>query len=530
MKDMILKNRKGTFGEILTDYDFGSWKLSYERNNERSIEFTIYKTSMNWDLFESLLNEMLLEWKGQNYVVKSTAIKYDGMNVLNEVTAKHIFMEFQNHYIQKDLENEELNNEEDEQDDSKPTMTLEQYLDFGFKGNKIGFTYEIVGKFDQRVAVDELGNKNGMEFLTEGAELFNYIYFADNKKIYIYDEESFYKASNIPLIYKYNSSEVQATTTTTDLFTYIQGFGKKKTKAETNNYNPVKPKDISYSGTFIKDGTWRTEVVGASYSKEINCKWGNEILEWTLKKMAKGGLLDVYLDEELVGRYECYSKTATSEKIVIARNLSKGKHTFKAVFRGAKPGVDYKKSKPCMYVGTEKSTVLNITAVLKGSDLYHTYAEYKSPNVDTFGWSEAPTVFDDNALDEDELLKKIKAELNDQPTVEVSTNYLGSVEDKHYIGHDDIKENNTIRFIHQPLGYNLDLKVVKLTASHPLVNEPVEVDFSNSPTDIIKIQQNLNRNIKKMNNLTQGDSLNSGSSISMPENYSDIVGVTLIDG
>lgn len=527
---MILKNRKGTFGEILTDYDFGSWKLSYERNNERSIEFTIYKTSMNWDLFESLLNEMLLEWKGQNYVVKSTAIKYDGMNVLNEVTAKHIFMEFQNHYIQKDLENEELNNEEDEQDDSKPTMTLEQYLDFGFKGNKIGFTYEIVGKFDQRVAVDELGNKNGMEFLTEGAELFNYIYFADNKKIYIYDEESFYKASNIPLIYKYNSSEVQATTTTTDLFTYIQGFGKKKTKAETNNYNPVKPKDISYSGTFIKDGTWRTEVVGASYSKEINCKWGNEILEWTLKKMAKGGLLDVYLDEELVGRYECYSKTATSEKIVIARNLSKGKHTFKAVFRGAKPGVDYKKSKPCMYVGTEKSTVLNITAVLKGSDLYHTYAEYKSPNVDTFGWSEAPTVFDDNALDEDELLKKIKAELNDQPTVEVSTNYLGSVEDKHYIGHDDIKENNTIRFIHQPLGYNLDLKVVKLTASHPLVNEPVEVDFSNSPTDIIKIQQNLNRNIKKMNNLTQGDSLNSGSSISMPENYSDIVGVTLIDG
>ena len=26
--------------------------------------------------------------------------------------------------------------------------------------------------------------------LTEGAELFNYIYFADNKKIYIYDDES----------------------------------------------------------------------------------------------------------------------------------------------------------------------------------------------------------------------------------------------------------------------------------------------------------------------------------------------------
>lgn len=528
MESLILKNRKNTFGEVLIDFDFGSFKYEYEKNNERSIGFTIYKTSLNGDIFENLLNEMLLAWKGQEYVIKSTSIKYDGAIVSNEVTAKHVFMEFQNHYIQKDLENEEMNNEETTDEDSKPTMTLEQYLEFGFKGNKLGFTYEVKGKFTNRVAIDELGNKNGMEYLTEGAELFNYIYFADNKKIYIYDEETFYQMSDIPLIYKYNSSEVQATVTTTDIKTYIQGYGKKKTKAETKNYDPVKPPNISYSGTFIKDGTWRTETVGASYSKEINCKWGNETLEWTLKKMSKGGLLDVYLDNELVGAYECYSKTATSEKIIIARKLTKGKHTFKAVFRGAKNGVDYKQSKPCMYVGTEKSTVLNITAVLKGTDIYHAYAEWPSPNMDAFGFAEAPTVFDDSALDDDELLKKIKAELNDQPTVELSTNYLGSVEDKHYIGNDDIKENNTIRFIHQPLGYNLDLKVVKLTQSHPIVNQPVEVDFSNSPTDIIKIQQGLNRNIKKVNSLVKGGSLG-GSSFTMPKLASDSIGSVLVD-
>ena len=529
MRDMVLKNKKGTFGEILVDYDFGSWKLDYEKNGERSIDFTIYKTYINSDLFDALSNEMLVNWKGQEYVIKSTSVKYDGEIISNEVTAKHIFMEFQNHYIQKDLENEEMNSDETSDEENKPRMTLEQYLEFGFKGNKLGFTYEIRGKFTDRVAIDELGNKNGMEFLTEGAELFNYIYFADNKKIYIYDEETFYQMADIPLIYKYNSSEVQATVSTMDVRTYIQGYGKKKTKAETKNYKPMKPKDLGYSGTFIKNGTWRTDVKGASYTKTFNCKWGNETLEWTLKKMAKGGLLDVYLDDELVGQYECYSKSATSEKIVIARNLSKGTHTFKAVFKGAKPGIDYKKSKPCMYVGTEKSTVLNLTAVLKGSDVYHAYAEYKSPNIDAFGFSEAPTVFDDNALDKGELLKKIKSELNDQPTVEVSTNYLGSVEEKHYIGHDDIKENNTIRFIHQPLGYNLDLKVVKITAAHPLVNEPVEVDFSNSPTDIIKIQQGISRNIKKVNNLVRGGSLNSGSSFTMPKLASDSIGSVLVD-
>src|SRR5699024_1600572 len=360
--------------------------------------------------FDSIVNEMIVIYQGQKYVIKSTDINYDGSMVSVEVTAKHIFMEFQNHYVQKDIEYEELNSEEDTNgtgEESKPTMTLEQYLDFGFKGNKLDFTYEIKGKFTQRVAIDELGNKNGMEYLTEGAELFGYIYYADNKKIYIYDEQTFYELSQEPIIYKLNNDEVQATVTTTELKTYIQGYGKKKTKSETKNYNPIKPKDLSYSGAFIKDGTWRTESVGASYSKTFNCKWGNETLEFTLKKMAKGGLMDVYLDDELVGRYECYSKTATSEKIVIAQGLKKGSHTFKAVFRGAKSGVDYKKSKPCMYVGTEKSTVLNLTAVLKGTDIYYAYAEYKSPNYEVFGHSEAPTVFDDNALDKEELLQKL---------------------------------------------------------------------------------------------------------------------------
>lgn len=527
METLVLKNKKETFAEIVTDFDFNSFKYEYEKNNERSISFTIYKTNQNSDIFDNLLNEMLLMWKGQCYVIKSTSIKYDGLVVTNEIVAKHIFMEFQNHYIQKDLESEELNTEETEEE-SKPTMTLEQYLEFGFRNNKLDFSYEIVGEFDQRVAIDELGGKNGMEFLTDGAELFNYIYFADNKKIYIYNDDTFYQMSDLPLIYKYNSSEVQATTSTTDVRTYIQGYGKKKTKAETKNYNPVKPPNLNYSGTFIKEGTWRTEIVGASYTKTFNCKHGNETLEWTLKKMSKGGKLDIFLDDEYIGSYQCYSKTATTENIIIAKGLKEGTHKFKAVFRGGISGVDYKESKPCMYVGTEKSTVLNITAILKGTDVYHAYAYHESPNVDAFGWSEAPTVFDDDALDEDELLEIIKAKLNDQPTVEVSTNYLGSFEEKHYLRNDDIHENHMIHFIHQPLGYNLDLKVVKLTESHPLVNQPVEVDFSNSPTDIIKIQQRINRNINKISNIGKGESIGA-SPYFITENYSDIVGVTILD-
>ena len=99
----------------------------------------------------------------------------------------------------------------------------------------------------------------------------------------------------------------------------------------------------------------------------------------------------------------------------------------------------------------------------------------------------APTVFDDTALDNDMLLKSLKAQLNDQPTVELATNYLGL---------EQIKDNNMIRFIHKPLGFNTDLKVVKLSAPHAYVNESVQVEFSNASKDIVQIQNQINRNIK----------------------------------
>ena len=517
MNSLVLMNRKKTFAEILTNFDFDSFKYEYEQNNERSITFTIYKTNMNSDIFDSIVNEMLILWKGQQYVIKKPAIKHNGLRVTKDVIAKHIFMEFQDHYIEKDLENEELNSDTTEED--IPTYTLKQYLDFGFKDNALGFNYIIKGNIDKRVPIDELGGKNGMEYLVEGAELFDYIYFADNKTIYIYDKATFYELADFPIIYKYNNSEISATTDTLNLKTYIKGYGKKKTKTETKNYNPIKPPNLNYNGKFFKEGTWRTQEVGASYEKRFECKWGNETLTWSLKKLSRGGLLDVYLDDKLIGRYSCYSHTARSENIVIAKNLSKGYHTFKAVHRGADPNVKEYKTAPTMYVGTEKSTTLNLTAVLKGSDVYYTSAEYKSPNYNLFGHKAAPTVYDDNALDKADLLETMKEELQDEPIVEVSTNYIGL---------DRVKENSEIRFIHKPISFNLILKVVKLVESHPYLNKPVEVEFSNARDDIIKIQQRINNEIKRMKNAKGGESAN-GSSLLIPESYSDVVGVTLLN-
>ncbi|MDC6328281.1 prophage endopeptidase tail family protein [Staphylococcus auricularis] len=523
MENLVLVDRNNDFAEIINDFDFGSFKYEYEINGGRSISFVAYKTSNNADIFNGLLNENYILWKGQKYVIKSTELKYENAVITNEVVAEHISMEFQNHFVDKDLEDEEMDDESSgSESDEAVTMKLNTFLKDIFKNNKIGFDYEVHGEFKDPMTIESVGDKNGIEALQEGAESFGYIYFGDNKTIHIYKPDTFYEPSDEILVYKYNTSTVSAKTTTTELRTIIKGYGKKKKKSETKNYNPIKPPSLSYSGKFIKEGTWRTEEVGASYSKTFNCKWGNENLTWSLKKMSKGGIVEVYLDGKSKGQYSCYSKNASTKKIVIAKGLKKGKHTFKVIFRGKKDGVDYKNSKPNMYVGTRKSNVLNLTAVLKGKDIYHTYAKYKSDNYDIFGHAEAPTIYDDNIKSKSKLIDKLKESLNDEPTLEVSTNYLGL---------ETLHENNTIRFIHKPLGFNADLKVVKLIEKHPLVNQPIEVEFSNAKTDILKIQQQLNKKIKNFNKSIK-KSTNNTEQIDIQssfEKFSEDVGSVIID-
>ena len=206
MDNLILTNPSRTVAEVLIDFDLGSFKYENEDNNSRSISLTAFKTNLNSDIYDMVQNESILLFRGQEYVIKTTDPKSDNITLMNDIVAHHIMYEFQNHYIDKDLESEEMNNEDDEELPT-PTWTLEQYLNFGFKGNKLGYKYKIVGTFDKRIAIDEVGDKNGIEFLVEGAELFGYTFYADNKTIFICDDDTSHKVTDVELIGGYNVDE-----------------------------------------------------------------------------------------------------------------------------------------------------------------------------------------------------------------------------------------------------------------------------------------------------------------------------------
>ena len=495
--------------EPFIDYEYSTFKEEYEKNGSRSISLTIYKTSYSADVFNLFQNDNILLWEGQEYIIKSTSVKYDGMQVSSDIQAEHIMFEFQNHYLEK-----ESSDDDDDSTEESVTMSLKDYIEFCFKDNGLGYSYEIKGTFKEKQKIESLGEKNAMEHLTEGAETFGYIYHADNKKIYIHDDNSFYRSSDVELRYKYNTTEMSCSINSSDVKTYVRGYGKKITTSERKGYNAVKTPKVTLNGKFDTNGTYKSERVGDSYVATIDCKYGNETVTWTLKQMSKGGQIRVKFDGEDMGEYSCYSKNAQSKSITIKKNVKKGKHSLTATLIGPKKGVNYKKSNPCIYVGTEKSTVLSSEAKLTGKNAYHAYVEYKSPNYDPDFPKQAPSVYSDDIKNNAEMLEKLKKELQDEPTIEMSTTYSGS---------EELFYNDKIWFIHEPTGISGELKVVKITKSHPYANQPDEIEFSNTKTDILKIQQQINNtNIKQ-------DSINRAVETEDRLLYSDIVGVTLLD-
>ena len=640
MKGLTLHDRNGKYGEIISDFDLSTFEYNYEKNEDRSLKFEIYRTERNKHVFDEIKVDMLVMWEGQKYSIITTEVDYGDNFMVNKIEAKHIFMESQYIYIDKDLSEEELNGDEDNKEDDKnipdvpedeynsdwlqiekginfgfgsggayedevgvsqhngidinyyyepvystvsgkvtigfedggfgnyvwidagkgleviyahlseinvrnnqnikvgqelgisgntgmstgphlhyemrqdgnafdpmdwiyqheggignsddvgddvgsesgsSVMKLEDYLKFAFdvKENK-RFKYKIIGTFDRYRDVGKLGDTNILEHVNKGADIFDYIYFFDNETVKIYEPSEFFVLSNEPIVYKFNNDKINVKTSITKLETYIKGYGKKKTKKETKNYNPIKTSDLKLKGKFDEKGTYSTEEKGAYYTVTLNAKWGNETLEFKMKRGKLGGNITVYIDNKKVDSFSTYSNSSKTDTIVLTNTLSKGKHTIKVKFDGGDDSVDYDGKSPVMYIGGEKSTIFNQTAKITGADIYHTYAEYQSPLYDDFTPRQAKTVYDDNAETEEELKAILKEKIHDEPDVEVSTNY---------IGYDTIKENSKVRLIHRPMNFNTEVNVVKLTRKHPELHEPTEIDFGNSKVNILKLQQ-----------------------------------------
>ncbi|WP_314347652.1 prophage endopeptidase tail family protein [Mammaliicoccus vitulinus] len=487
---LAIMNFEKTICENLSGVDYGSFKEEYTTNEANSLVFTVYRMSNNRFEYDMLICENFIIFQGETYVIKQTTPKAEGNIISMEVTAHHTMYEFQNHYV-------ESNKKDDDEmiDETVKSYTLDEFLKYVFANQKTlhKFKYKIYGSFTEKVEIDELGGKNGIEAINDGIELFNYIIFPNDDEIGFYKKDLFYQPSQNVIRYKHNTDSVSASVSTLELRTAIKAYGKKYTASETKNYNPVKTPQLTYSSSFDKStSTYFSETVDAKQSHTFTCKFGKETLRYTIKKGPYGGMIEFFVDGNSLGKKSSWAKSSSSETIDLIKDLSKGKHTIEVVFKGDDPAHKPPKDKKSrFYAGTEKSTVLNLIADTNGDRAYKAIYEYVSPQAEKYGLRYANSVTNDQISNANQLKKWAMSQLQDTPKTELTVNY---------ISYDSIGPRDTVIFVHEPMGFNTVLKVVSVTKGHPFTNTIDEVSFSNEIKDMVQIQQALNKRLSAQDN------------------------------
>lgn len=487
---LAVMNLEETICENIFDVDYGEFKDNEEVSQGRDLSFIVYRTSYNRFVYDLLICENYIIYQGERFVIKEVTPKVKGEKIFTEITAHHIIHEFQNHFVESNKK------DDDEVSEDKPILqyTLEEYLNYGFKNQetRLRYSYKIYGNFTKKIPFEELGGKNGTEYINETIEAFGCIIHANDTEIGFYDEDSFYRMTEEIIRHPYNTDTMDLKVSTLELRTVIKAYGQKYKSEETKNYQSIKPPQLSYTNDFQKEKTWGTDKIGGKATVTIDCKYGDETIIYTIKKGKDGGLFDAYIDGNKIGRYSCWAKSAGSEKIDLKKDVSKGKHKLEFVFVGKDPkhkladGV-----KPRYLVGTEKSEVINTTANTSGEKAYKAVVTHTSDNAKLYGKRFAGVVTNDKITNNTELRKWAKSQLQDTPKTDLEVNYISQ---------NKLTSRDKVFFVNEIMGYNTELKVVKLERSHPYTNKIDTVSFSNEIKDMIQIQQSMNQRLRAQDN------------------------------
>ena len=100
-KHISIMNFEQTICENLIEIDYSTFKDTYELNSARMITFLTYRTNANRFVFDLLVNENFVIYKGEKFIIKNAVSKVEGQKVSMDITAYHVMFEFQNHFVEQ---------------------------------------------------------------------------------------------------------------------------------------------------------------------------------------------------------------------------------------------------------------------------------------------------------------------------------------------------------------------------------------------------------------------------------------------
>ncbi|MHC3377747.1 phage tail protein [Ligilactobacillus equi] len=193
--------------------------------------YVTWAVNQSWELHVTLMDDSSLAYEladiegsiffdNQEYIIKQCGPDYNlGANT-KELTCTHVYNQLSQ--IRKTESNED-----------EKTYSLEDVLNFFLDGNKLGFSYEIHGAFENQ-RIQGLGNGSGMDMLSQITSTWpKSVIFPRNRVIRIYDEDSFYHDYGNRIDYLHDTKEVKLTIDSTSLTNIVYCVGGTHTVEET---------------------------------------------------------------------------------------------------------------------------------------------------------------------------------------------------------------------------------------------------------------------------------------------------------
>lgn len=217
----------------------------WAKNSTFQITFTVI--NLGSAMFDQIDVESSIWLEGQEYIVKNCVENFD--TETKEITAWHVYNEINRIYKRADLSKQDTssdtsnndtssdgstNTDSSDNSDQEKTYSVEDVLKAWLDDNKLGFSYEVHGKFDKQV-VDVDGGGSGKDMLSKICEAWpDAVIYPDNKKIRVYSEDEFFKDKGRILDFPHDAKSVKITRDSKGIINQIRCVGGKHSVASSD--------------------------------------------------------------------------------------------------------------------------------------------------------------------------------------------------------------------------------------------------------------------------------------------------------
>ncbi len=207
---------------ILQGIDWSTFCISWSKDNEYSLTFTCYVTNSYG--YTLLTNENIIEFRGQQYVIKTYDPQFSSGYDAIQITATHIGFECQYivHMMQKK---------------GDVSMSIQDALHLLFDGNVKGFTWEVKGNFDKKTLTD-FGNVDAKSGLSTIKETWDCEVTFDNKKVTVWSHDEYLHKIDKTIRYRHDTDTIQLTGDSTSIVNKLYCVGATGDNDKPKYFDP----------------------------------------------------------------------------------------------------------------------------------------------------------------------------------------------------------------------------------------------------------------------------------------------------